>query len=71
VSDEIVCPRVVRNDMEPVLTLTSDFSNIKHIMAMENDLVDPVLQKEMEMLKDSLQNGVTIEVPFTPYLTKS
>jgi len=39
-------------------------------VAREEDPVDPVLQKEMELVKDSLLTGVTTDVPFTPYLTK-
>ena len=36
-----------------------------------NDPVDPVLQKEMNLMKDLLANSATAEVPFTPYLTKA
>lgn len=68
---EIVCPQVIRNDIEPILTLVSNFPNIQNIMARPNDLVDPVLQKEMEMVKASLVNSVTAEVSSTPYLTKA
>jgi hypothetical protein len=71
VSDEIVHPQVMRNDMEPILTLVSEFPNIQNIMARPDDPVDPVLQKEIELVKDSLMTGVTAEVPSTPYLTKA
>jgi len=59
------------NDIEPFLTLVSDFPNIQNIMAGLDDPVDPMLQKEMEMVKDSLVNSVTAKVPYTPYLTKA
>jgi len=71
VSDEIFHPPVMSNDIEPILTLVSDFPNIQNIMARSDDHVDPVLQKEMEMLKDSFMNSVTAEVSSTPYLTKA
>lgn len=71
VFDEIVRPQVIRNDIEPILTLVSNFPNIQNIMARPNDHVDPVLQKEMEMVKASLVNSVTAEVSSTLYLTKS
>lgn len=56
--------------MEPFLTLVSDFPNLQHIQARPDDPVDPLLQKEIEMVKDSLMIGVTTELPSTPYLTK-
>jgi len=71
VSDDIVCSPVVRNDMVPILTLASDFPNVQNIVAREDDPIFPVLQKEMELLKDSLQNASSTKVPFTPYLSKS
>ena len=71
ISDGIVRPQVDRNDVEPILTLASDFPNVKNIMARPDDLVDTALQKEIELVQDSLITGTTVEVPFTPYLTKA
>jgi len=71
VYDEIVHPRVMGNDIKPILTLVSGFPNIQNIMARPDDPVDPVLQKEMEMVKDSFLNSVTTEVPSPPNLTKA
>jgi len=38
-------------------------------MAGPDNPVDPVLQKEINLVKDLSANSATTEVPFTPYLT--
>jgi len=70
VSDEIDMPPFLNNDVAPVLSLVSDFPNVRKIMAGPNDPVDPVLQKEMDFVQDKLLQSVSAEVSSTPYLTK-
>lgn len=71
VTTDMARQEVVKNYEEPFLTLASDFPNVKNIVARPDDPVDPMLQKEIEMVKDSLLKGATAVVPFTPYLSEA
>jgi len=57
VTDEIVRPQIIVNEVQPLLTLVSDFPNIHNIIADLNASVVPVLQKEMHSMKDLLLNS--------------
>jgi len=51
VTDEINRPQVV-DEVQPLLTLVSDFPNIQNSITDLDAPVDPVLQKEMDSVKD-------------------
>jgi len=71
VSDTISPPLSPVHEVQPLLTLVSDFPNLKNIVAGPDDPVDPVLQKELDSVNDLLLNSTTADIPFTPYLTKA
>jgi len=72
VSDEIVRQQSPLHDVQPILTLASDFmSDIQKIMAGLDDPMDSVLHKEINLVKDLLANSALTEVPLTPYLMKA
>jgi len=45
--------------------------DIQNIIVGPDDLVDPVLHKEMNLVHDLLAQNASAEVPFTPYLSKA
>jgi len=59
VTDERVRPHIIFNEVQPLLTLVSDFPNIQNIIVDPDAQVDPVLQKEMDSVKDLLLNRAT------------
>jgi hypothetical protein len=69
VSDTIVRSLSPVQEVQPLLTLVSDFPNAKNIVAGP-DPVDPVLQKELDSVNDLLLNNTTADIPFTPYRHK-
>jgi len=62
VTDEIVRPHIIVNEVQPLLALVSDFPNIQNIIADPDAPVDLVLQKEINSVKDLLLNGATSSV---------
>jgi len=71
VSDDIARPVDLLTDAQPLLTLATDVPDIHKIMAHPDDPVDLVLQREIELVSDSLLHGGAAEVPFTSYLSKA
>jgi len=62
VSDEIDSPPLSNNDVQPFLSLVSDFLDGRKIMAGLDNAVDPVLQKEMDSVQDLLLKSASAEM---------
>jgi hypothetical protein len=70
VSDDLARSPIPVNEVQPILTLVSDFPNIKNIVDGPDDAVDPMLQKELDSLNDLLVSSATTDIP-TPYFSKA
>jgi len=67
VSDEIYRPPLLINVVQPILSLVSDFPNVRKIMAAPDDPVDLVLQEEMDSMQDLLLKSASAEVSFVEH----